>query len=40
MKNFFALAIFAAALILFQSPQAEASELYLGEWEAAGRRIF
>ncbi|MBQ7476171.1 MAG: hypothetical protein IJT06_02100 [Selenomonadaceae bacterium] len=33
MKNFFVLAIFAAVLILFQSPQAEASELYLGEWE-------
>ena len=31
MKNFFAFAILAVALILFQSPQAEASELYMGE---------
>ena len=33
MKKIFALAIFVAALSLFQLPQAEASELYLGEWE-------
>ena len=33
MKKFFALAVLAALLTLFQSPQAEAGEVYLGEWE-------
>ena len=37
MKKIFVLAMLAAVLILFQSPQVEAGELYLGEWEGGWR---